>query len=100
MMRSLWTSATGMQAQQLNIDVIANNLSNVNTTGFKKSRTDFQDLLYETMRAPGAETSQSGTMVPTGIQLGHGVKPVGVSKLFSQGDYNRTGNELDLAIEG
>ena len=100
MMRALWTSATGMQAQQMNIDVIANNLSNVNTTGFKRSRADFQDLLYQTMRAPGSETSQAGTQVPTGIQFGHGVRTAAVSKMFSQGDYNQTGNQMDLAIEG
>ncbi|MBF0620285.1 MAG: flagellar basal-body rod protein FlgG [Magnetococcales bacterium] len=100
MMRALWTSATGMQAQQMNIDVVANNLANVNTAGFKRSRTDFQDLLYQTMRAPGSETSQAGTQVPVGIQLGHGVRAVSVSKMFTQGDYNQTGNQLDLAIEG
>ena len=100
MIRALWTSATGMQSQQTSIDVIANNLANVNTTGYKRSRTDFQDLLYQTMRAPGTDTSQAGTQVPTGIQIGHGVKTVAVSKLFSQGDYNQTGNQLDLAVEG
>jgi flagellar basal-body rod protein FlgG len=100
MIRSLWTAATGMQAQQTNIDVVANNLANVNTTGFKRSRADFQDLLYQTMRAPGTETSQAGTQVPVGIQLGHGVKTVSVSKMFTQGDYARTGNMLDVSIEG
>lgn len=100
MIRSLWTSATGMQAQQMNIDVIANNLTNVNTTGFKRSRTDFQDLLYQTLRAPGTDTSAAGTQVPSGIQLGHGVKPVAVTKMFSQGSYNMTGNDLDMLIAG
>ncbi|MBF0610194.1 MAG: flagellar basal-body rod protein FlgG [Magnetococcales bacterium] len=100
MIRALWTSATGMQAQQTNIDVIANNLSNVNTTGFKRSRADFQDLLYQTMRAPGTDTSQAGTQVPSGIQLGHGTRVSSVSKMFTQGDYVHTGNELDMAIEG
>jgi flagellar basal-body rod protein FlgG len=99
MMRSLYTAATGMGAQQLNMDVIANNLSNVNTTGFKKSRADFEDLMYQTMRQPGA-TQAAGQMIPTGVQVGLGVKPVAIQKLFSQGDYQRTENQLDLAIEG
>ena len=99
MIRSLWTSATGMQAQELNIDVIANNLANVNTSGFKKSRAEFQDLLYESMRAAGAASSQN-TIVPTGIQLGHGTRPAAVQKMFNQGDFQNTTNELDWAIEG
>lgn len=99
MIRSLWTSATGMQAQELNIDVISNNLANVNTSGFKKSRAEFQDLLYESMRSAGAASSQD-TIVPTGIQLGHGTRPAAVQKLFSQGDFQNTTNELDWAIEG
>lgn len=99
MIRSLWTAATGMQAQTLNIDVIANNLANVNTSGFKRSRADFQDLLYESIRAPGVASS-SGTRVPTGIQLGHGVRTVATQKLFMQGDFQATQNQLDMAIEG
>ncbi len=99
MIRSLWTAATGMQAQTLNIDVIANNLANVNTSGFKRSRADFQDLLYESIRAPGVASS-SGTKVPTGIQLGHGVRTVATQKLFTQGDFQATQNQLDMAIEG
>ncbi len=99
MLRSLWIAATGMQAQSLNIDVIANNLANVNTTGFKGSRADFQDLLYETIRMAGSASSE-GTEVPTGIQLGHGVRPAAVQKIFIQGDYQHTGNELDIAVEG
>lgn len=99
MLKGLWTAATGMAAQQLNVDVIANNLANVNTAGFKKSRADFQDLMYQTLRLPGAMTA-AGTQVPTGIQVGMGSKPMGVQKVFSQGDYNQTDNELDLAIEG
>ncbi|MGA6925304.1 MAG: flagellar basal body protein, partial [Desulfosarcina sp.] len=71
MIRSLWSAATGMQAQTLNIDVISNNLANVGTSGFKKSRADFQDLLYETLRSPGVSSS-ADTQVPTGIQIGHG----------------------------
>jgi flagellar basal-body rod protein FlgG len=99
MIRSLWTSATGMQAQELNIDVISNNLANVNTSGFKKSRAEFQDLLYESMRSAGAASSQD-TIVPTGIQLGHGTRPAAVQKMFTQGDFQNTTNELDWAIEG
>ena len=98
MIRSLWTSATGMQAQALNLDVIANNLANVSTAGFKKSRAEFQDLLYETIRPAGTPSSQD-TQVPTGIQLGHGTRPSTVLKIFSQGDLENTKNELDLAIE-
>lgn len=99
MLRSLWTAASGMQAQQLNIDVLSNNLANVNTTGFKRSRADFQDLLYETLRLAGASSS-STTEVPTGIQLGHGTRPAAVQKIFMQGEYKQTKNELDIAIEG
>lgn len=99
MIRSLWTSATGMQAQALNLDVISNNLANVNTSGFKKSRAEFQDLLYETIRPAGTPSSQD-TQVPTGIQLGHGTRPSTVLKIFSQGNMENTQNELDLAIEG
>jgi flagellar basal-body rod protein FlgG len=99
MIRSLWTAASGMQAQTLNIDVIANNLSNVNTAGFKRSRAEFQDLLYETMRAPGV-TSAGGNQVPTGIQIGHGTRTVATQRLFTQGDFQHTQNDLDIAIEG
>ena len=99
MLRSLWTAASGMQAQALNIDVIANNLANVNSSGFKKSRADFQDLLYETLRSAGVASS-SGTQVPAGIQVGHGTRAAAVQKIFTQGDYQFTKNELDMAIEG
>jgi len=99
MIRSLWTSATGMQAQALNLDVISNNLANVNTAGFKKSRAEFQDLLYETIRPAGTPSSQDSE-VPAGIQLGHGTRPSTVLKIFSQGNMENTQNELDLAIEG
>jgi flagellar basal-body rod protein FlgG len=88
-----------MEAQTLNIDVIANNLANVNTSGFKRSRADFQDLLYETLRPPGV-ASAAGNQVPTGIQLGQGTRPVATQKIFLQGDYQHTQNELDMAIEG
>lgn len=99
MIRSLWTGTTGMHAQQLNIDVIANNLANVSTTGFKKSKADFQDLLYQATKIPGAQTS-ADTESPTGIQIGLGVKPAAVTKVFTQGDLIQTENELDVAIEG
>ncbi|GAB4349018.1 MAG: flagellar basal-body rod protein FlgG [Candidatus Abyssubacteria bacterium] len=99
MQRSLFVGATGMTAQQLSLDVIANNLANVNTTAFKKSRADFQDLLYQTLRAPGATSSQ-GFEVPAGIQLGHGVSVAAVTKIFLQGPFTQTGNALDIAIEG
>ncbi len=99
MIRALWTSATGMQAQALNLDVISNNLANVNTAGFKKSRAEFQDLLYETIKPAGTSSSQN-SQVPTGIQIGHGARPSTVLKIFTQGDMENTNNELDLAIEG
>ncbi|MDI6827748.1 MAG: flagellar basal-body rod protein FlgG [Armatimonadota bacterium] len=99
MIRSLWTAATGMAAQQLNIDVISNNLANVNTPGFKKSRVDFQDLLYQTIRAAGTTEAQ-GSMVPTGIQVGLGTRPAAITRIFSQGDFQQTNNPLDLVIEG
>jgi flagellar basal-body rod protein FlgG len=99
MMRSLWSAATGMQAQTLNIDVISNNLANVSTSGFKKSRADFQDLLYQTLRSPGVSSS-ADTQVPTGIQVGLGVRPAATQKMFSEGDFSHTENQLDMAIEG
>ena len=99
MMRGLWTAATGMTSQQTNLDVIAHNLSNVNTTGFKRSRAEFQDLLYQTHRFPGTETA-GGTQIPVGIQVGMGSRPVAVSKMFTQGDYVKTSGQLDMAIEG
>ena len=97
--RSLWTAAAGMQAQAINIDVISNNLANVNTTGFKRSRADFQDLMYQNLRIAGAASS-SDTEVPTSNQVGLGTKTAAVAKIFNQGDYQQTGNELDLAIDG
>ena len=99
MIRSLWTAASGMESQQMNIDVISNNLANVNTVGFKRSRADFQDLLYQTLKSAGAPSSAT-TQVPTGIQIGLGSKAVAVQKLFIQGSTQKTGSELDLAIEG
>ncbi|NLJ79625.1 MAG: flagellar basal-body rod protein FlgG [Firmicutes bacterium] len=99
MMRSLWTAASGMVAQQTNIDIISNNLANVNTTGFKKSRADFQDLLYQTIKFAGTP-STAGAQVPTGIQIGHGARPVATQRIFSQGMYQQTDNPLDVVIEG
>ncbi|WP_419663723.1 FlgG: flagellar basal-body rod protein [Desulfosarcina variabilis str. Montpellier] len=99
MIRSLWSAATGMQAQNMNIDVISNNLANVSTSGYKRSRADFQDLLYQTIRSPGVASS-ADTEVPTGIQVGHGTRPAATQKIFTQGDFQNTENELDMAIEG
>ncbi len=99
MIRSLFIAATGMEAQKLNIDVISNNLANVNTAGYKKSRADFQELLYQDLKTPGA-TSAEGAQIPSGIQVGLGVRPVAVQKVFLQGDFAHTGNNLDLVIEG
>lgn len=99
MMRALWTAGTGMAAQQANLDVIANNLANVNTTAFKKSRTDFQDLMYQTLREPGTATS-TDTLVPSGIQMGSGVRQVATEKIYTEGSYTNTGNQYDLMIEG
>ncbi|MGA2193213.1 MAG: flagellar basal-body rod protein FlgG, partial [Nitrospirota bacterium] len=99
MIRALYTAATGMEAQQMNIEVIANNLANSNTTGYKAGRADFQELLYQTESQPGSSSSET-TKVPTGIQIGLGVRPGAVQKLFTEGDLQQTGNQLDLAIEG
>ncbi|MFZ4437728.1 MAG: flagellar basal-body rod protein FlgG [Syntrophales bacterium] len=99
MIRSLWTAATGMVAQQLEQDVISNNLANVNTVGFKKSRADFQDLMYQLITKAGSQTS-AGSQLPAGIEVGLGVKPMASQKIFTQGDYQQTGNQFDFAIEG
>ena len=99
MQRSMFIAATGMEAQRLNIDVISNNLANVNTNGFKKSRADFQELMYQGIETPGA-LSAEGAEMPTGIQLGLGVKAAAVQKMFKQGDFVSTDNPLDMVIEG
>lgn len=99
MIRSLWTAKTGLEAQQTNMDVISNNLANVNTNGFKRQRAVFQDLLYQTMRQPGAQASEQTTL-PSGLQLGTGVRAVSTQRVHTQGGFNQTGNELDVAIEG
>ncbi|OGI16997.1 MAG: flagellar basal-body rod protein FlgG [Candidatus Melainabacteria bacterium RIFOXYA2_FULL_32_9] len=99
MLRALTTAATGMVAQQMNIDVISNNLANVNTTGYKKVRTEFQDLLSQTLKAPGAQGAQ-GTNQPVGIQIGLGTRTSATNRIFTEGVMKSTGNKLDVAIEG
>lgn len=99
MIRSLSIARTGLDAQQVQMDVIANNLANVSTNGFKRSRGVFEDLLYQTIRQPGAQSSQQ-TQIPSGLQLGTGVKPVAVERIHTQGTPTATGNELDMAING
>ena len=98
MIRALWTAASGMQAQQMNIDVIANNLANVNTSGFKKSRADFQDVMYQSIKTTGAPSTNSTQAA--GIEIGLGTTPGSVTKVFTAGNITQTGSELDLAIEG
>ena len=99
MIRSLWIARTGLDAQQTSLDVIANNLANVSTNGFKRSRAVFEDLLYQTLRQPGAQSSQS-TQIPSGLQLGTGVQPVSTARIHTQGALQHTGNDLDVAIDG
>src|SRR3989339_1110457 len=99
MLRALTTAATGMIAQQLNIDVISNNIANVNTTGYKKVRTEFQDLFAQTLKAPGAQGAQ-GTNQPVGIQIGLGTKTSATNRIFTEGSFRSTGNKLDIAVEG
>lgn len=99
MMRSLWTGASGMIGQQFNIDTISHNLSNVNTTGYKKTRADFEDLLYQSLRTAGTPSS-SISNYPTGIHVGLGVKPAATQKMLMQGSLQNTNNKLDIAIEG
>jgi len=100
MMRSLWTAATGMAAQTTNVDVISNNLANVNTAGFKRGRANFQDLMYQQVKAPGAESSAAGTQLPSGIQVGLGVQTASIEYVFSEGSFQQTSNPLDIAIQG
>jgi flagellar basal-body rod protein FlgG len=99
MIRALYSSSTGMEAQQMNMDVIANNLANVNTTGFKKSKIEFQDLLYQTTSAAGAQQG-SGNQLPTGIQVGHGSRVSATSRVFTTGEITQTGERMDVAING
>lgn len=99
-MRSLSIAATGMLAQQLNVEVISNNIANVNTTGFKRQRAEFHDLLYQNLLRPGTQSSDAGTIVPSGIQIGLGVKPAATYRVHQQGSLTITDNPLDLAING
>ena len=99
-MQALRTAATGMSAQQLNVEVISNNIANMNTVGFKKQRAEFQDLLYHTLERAGAQSSEQGTIVPTGVQIGGGVKAGSVYRITEQGAATNTGNPYDLAIDG
>lgn len=99
-MRSLSIGATGMMAQQLNVEVISNNLANMTTTGFKRSRAEFQDLLYQNQRRTGSPSSEAGTLVPAGVQLGLGVKTAAVYRIHEQGPMVNTTNDFDVAIQG
>jgi flagellar basal-body rod protein FlgG len=99
MIRSLWIAKTGLDAQQTQMDVISNNLANVSTSGFKRTRAVFEDLLYQTMRQPGAQSSQQ-TQLPSGLQIGTGVRPVATERIFTQGNLQQTSNNKDVAIQG
>lgn len=99
-MKALSTAATGMLAQQLNIDVLSNNIANMNTSGFKRSRAEFQDLLYQNIERVGANSSDAGTVTPSGIQVGAGVRTAGVYRISDQGSLQNTGNQYDVAING
>ncbi|MCE5326332.1 MAG: flagellar basal-body rod protein FlgG [Planctomycetaceae bacterium] len=99
MLRAFSTSATGMAAQQMIVDTIANNLANINTVGFKRTQMDFQDLMYLRLAEPGRETA-SGVVAPTGLEIGSGVRPNSTLKVYTQGEMENTGRNLDLAIEG
>ena len=99
-MRSLSIAATGMMAQQLNVEVISNNIANMSTSGFKRQRAEFQDLLYQNLRRVGTNSSDAGTIVPAGVQIGMGVKVASVNRIMTQGNLDNTENKLDLAIQG
>ncbi len=99
MMRAMWSAAAGMNVQQFNMDTISNNLANVNTTGFKKARAEFQDLLYQTVNLAGTASSSS-TSIPSGIQMGHGAKLQSLQRQYSTGNLRQTSNRFDMAIEG
>ena len=99
MIRSLWTARTGLDAQQTSLDVISNNLANVSTNGYKRQRAVFEDLLYQTIRQPGAQTTQQ-TQVSSGLQIGTGVRSVATERIFTQGSLQQTGGALDVAIQG
>jgi flagellar basal-body rod protein FlgG len=99
-MQALRTAATGMAAQQMNVEVISNNIANMNTVAFKRQRAEFQDLLYQTLETAGAQSSDQGTIVPTGVQIGAGVKAGSVYRIGTQGSLTRTDNQYDVAING
>ena len=99
MIRSLWIAKTGLDAQQTQMDVISNNLANVSTSGFKRARAVFEDLLYQTIRQPGAQSSEQ-TQLPSGLQVGTGVRTVATERIFTQGNLQQTGNAKDVAIQG
>jgi flagellar basal-body rod protein FlgG len=99
-MRALSIAATGMAAQQTNVETIANNLANMNTTGFKQQRAEFQDLLYQNIQTPGAQTSDQGTYAPNGIQIGAGVRTAAIYRITTQGDLKSTSNPYDVAVQG
>jgi len=99
MIRSMYSAATGMEAQQLYMDTISHNLANVNTTGYKRTKMEFQDLMYQTLKEPGVKNSE-GEMAPAGIEVGLGVKPAATQRIFEQGSVNQTGNPMDVAIQG
>jgi flagellar basal-body rod protein FlgG len=99
-MRALYTAATGMAAQELNVQVISNNIANLRTTGYKKQRAAFQDLIYDHVRRVGAQASDQGTILPVGVDIGGGVKTVGTPRLMTQGPLSQTGNDLDVAVRG
>ncbi len=99
-MKALHIAATGMKAQELNVEVISNNVANMRTTGYKRQRADFQDLLYENQRRMGTETSDAGTIVPNGVQIGSGVRTVGTTRIMSEGPVLQTGNQYDMTVRG
>ena len=99
MLRALQTASTGMEAQQMNLNTIANNLANVNTTGFKKNKIEFQDMLYQKKRAVGAEEG-AGNLVPAGVEVGNGARVASTAKIYSQGQVTQTGEKMDVAIQG
>src|SRR5271168_2799280 len=99
-MRALDTAATGMAAQDLRVQVIAGNIANMATTGFKSQRAEFQDLIYEHVQRIGAQSSDQGNILPVGVELGSGVKTVGTPRLMTQGTLSQTGNVLDVAVQG
>ena len=99
-MRALSIGSSGMSAQQMNVEVIANNIANINTTGYKQQRAEFQDLLYQNLRQPGAQSAQDGTIAPSGMQLGSGVKMDAITRMHTQGPLDITNNKLDVAVNG